>query len=139
MYDTLLEDFEDDVTRTSNGESFDKLPDNVVEADEVDGGLENESNQTDLQAKSEEDEFLLATVDNESWSDDPVRMYLTQMGEIPLLTRQQYPGPPYRLSESPWAIRSRPPLVGEHNREIFGDELGVTEDEWNALEAAGAV
>src|SRR5918993_1382885 len=31
-----------------------------------------------------------ATVDdNESWSDDPVRMYLTQMGEIPLLTRQQ--------------------------------------------------
>jgi hypothetical protein len=25
----------------------------------------------------------------ESWSDDPVRMYLTQMGEIPLLTRQQ--------------------------------------------------
>ena len=27
--------------------------------------------------------------DGESWSDDPVRMYLTQMGEIPLLTRQQ--------------------------------------------------
>ena len=26
---------------------------------------------------------------SESWSDDPVRMYLTQMGEIPLLTRQQ--------------------------------------------------
>ncbi|MBR6435657.1 MAG: RNA polymerase subunit sigma-70, partial [Thermoguttaceae bacterium] len=25
----------------------------------------------------------------ETWSDDPVRMYLTQMGEIPLLTRQQ--------------------------------------------------
>ncbi|MEM6328619.1 MAG: sigma-70 family RNA polymerase sigma factor [Planctomycetota bacterium] len=27
--------------------------------------------------------------DNESWSDDPVRMYLTQMGEIPLLTRKE--------------------------------------------------
>ncbi|MCS7239368.1 MAG: sigma-70 family RNA polymerase sigma factor [Thermoguttaceae bacterium] len=26
---------------------------------------------------------------DDSWSDDPVRMYLTQMGEIPLLTRQQ--------------------------------------------------
>ncbi len=25
----------------------------------------------------------------ETWSDDPVRMYLTQMGEIPLLTRQE--------------------------------------------------
>jgi RNA polymerase primary sigma factor len=27
--------------------------------------------------------------ENDSWSDDPVRMYLTQMGEIPLLTRQE--------------------------------------------------
>ena len=27
--------------------------------------------------------------DGESWSDDPVRMYLTQMGEIPLLTRKE--------------------------------------------------
>ena len=27
--------------------------------------------------------------ESESWSDDPVRMYLTQMGEIPLLTRRQ--------------------------------------------------
>jgi len=34
-------------------------------------------------------EDLLSSQDTESWSDDPVRMYLTQMGEIPLLTRQQ--------------------------------------------------
>ena len=27
--------------------------------------------------------------ETESWSDDPVRMYLTQMGEIPLLTRKE--------------------------------------------------
>jgi len=32
---------------------------------------------------------LLAEGEEETWSDDPVRMYLTQMGEIPLLTRQQ--------------------------------------------------
>ena len=31
----------------------------------------------------------LAANDLESWSDDPVRMYLTQMGEIPLLRRDQ--------------------------------------------------
>ncbi len=35
------------------------------------------------------EELLAAEDDGESWSDDPVRMYLTQMGEIPLLTRQQ--------------------------------------------------
>ena len=39
--------------------------------------------------KVEDDELLAAPEDGESWSDDPVRMYLTQMGEIPLLTRQQ--------------------------------------------------
>jgi RNA polymerase primary sigma factor len=32
---------------------------------------------------------LAAAEDTESWSDDPVRMYLTQMGEIPLLTRPE--------------------------------------------------
>jgi RNA polymerase primary sigma factor len=34
-------------------------------------------------------ESLLDSTDTESWSDDPVRMYLTQMGEIPLLTRKE--------------------------------------------------
>ena len=34
-------------------------------------------------------EFLEEGADAESWSDDPVRMYLTQMGEIPLLTRKE--------------------------------------------------
>jgi len=40
----------------------------------------------DLEAEAD---LLLSTDDAGSWSDDPVRMYLTQMGEIPLLTRQQ--------------------------------------------------
>ena len=67
------------------------------------------------------------------------RNWLTPVEHPELGETLEYPGTPYRLSETPWAIRSRPPLVGEHNREIFGDELGVTEDEWNALEASGAV
>ena len=35
------------------------------------------------------DGLLEGVEEDESWSDDPVRMYLTQMGEIPLLTRQE--------------------------------------------------
>jgi crotonobetainyl-CoA:carnitine CoA-transferase CaiB-like acyl-CoA transferase len=50
-----------------------------------------------------------------------------------------YPGTPYRLSETPWAISRRPPLVGEHNNDILGGELGMTPEEWQRLEAAGAV
>jgi RNA polymerase primary sigma factor len=34
-------------------------------------------------------EPVLHTQADDSWSDDPVRMYLTQMGEIPLLTRKE--------------------------------------------------
>ncbi|MCY3734464.1 MAG: CoA transferase, partial [Chloroflexi bacterium] len=29
------------------------------------------------------------------------------------------PGAPYKLSESPWAIRRRPPLLGEHTAEVL--------------------
>ncbi len=39
--------------------------------------------------EDKEDEGLLSADAGESWSDDPVRMYLTQMGEIPLLTRKE--------------------------------------------------
>ena len=67
------------------------------------------------------------------------RAWLTPVEDANIGETLEYPGPPYRLSETPWAIRSRPPLVGEHNRQIFGDELGVTADEWNTLKAAGAV
>ena len=50
-----------------------------------------------------------------------------------------YPGPPVRLSETPWAIRRRPPLAGEHNEEVYCGELGLSKGELAALEAAGAI
>jgi crotonobetainyl-CoA:carnitine CoA-transferase CaiB-like acyl-CoA transferase len=37
----------------------------------------------------------------------------------------RYPGPPYRLSETPWRITRRPPLLGEHNDEVLA-EIGMT-------------
>jgi crotonobetainyl-CoA:carnitine CoA-transferase CaiB-like acyl-CoA transferase len=50
----------------------------------------------------------------------------------------RYPGPPYRLSGTPWSIRRRPPLPGEHNVEVLG-ELGVQAAELSALQAKGVV
>ncbi len=32
-----------------------------------------------------------------------------------------YPGAPYMFSATPWRIGRRPPLVGEHNAEVFGE------------------
>jgi RNA polymerase primary sigma factor len=91
LYDALLEDFEDDVTRTSDDEeNFQKLPVDELDDGEVDDMEQDEEEGSDAESKTEdEEEFLIASEESESWSDDPVRMYLTQMGEIPLLTRQQ--------------------------------------------------
>jgi RNA polymerase primary sigma factor len=93
LYDALLEEFEDDSTRTPDEEEgFALQPLAEVEVEEVDDELEPVEAVVDSEivVKPEDEGDLLAVLDdNESWSDDPVRMYLTQMGEIPLLTRQQ--------------------------------------------------
>jgi crotonobetainyl-CoA:carnitine CoA-transferase CaiB-like acyl-CoA transferase len=49
----------------------------------------------------------------------------------------RYPGPPFRLSETPWRISRRAPLLGEHNAEVLS-ELGYTANEVEALASAGA-
>ena len=46
------------------------------------------------------------------------------------------PGAPYKLSESPWSIRRRPPLLGEHSAEVLS-EIGVGESELMRLRRAG--
>ena len=40
-----------------------------------------------------------------------------------------YPGAPAIYNGSPWQISRRAPLIGEHNTEIFCDELGLTRSE----------
>jgi crotonobetainyl-CoA:carnitine CoA-transferase CaiB-like acyl-CoA transferase len=50
----------------------------------------------------------------------------------------RYAGPPYRLSATPWEIRRRPPLPGEHTSEIL-EELGIAADEQSKLREKGVV
>ncbi|MCU0714670.1 sigma-70 family RNA polymerase sigma factor [Pirellulaceae bacterium SH501] len=88
MFDGLL-DFDDDLPRSADDldglrklsleEEGDDLGDTVVDVVVPEDQVQLES-----------DDDLLSGMDEiETWSDDPVRMYLTQMGEIPLLTRQE--------------------------------------------------
>jgi crotonobetainyl-CoA:carnitine CoA-transferase CaiB-like acyl-CoA transferase len=50
-----------------------------------------------------------------------------------------YPGAPYRLSQTPWAIRHPAPHLGEHNEEIYGGRLGVSREELLLLGQTGII
>lgn len=49
------------------------------------------------------------------------------------------PGPPFRMSATPWRIRRPAPRLGEHNAAIFCDELGVERAELVALSRSGII
>ena len=51
----------------------------------------------------------------------------------------KYPGAPYRLAETPWRIQQRAPLIGEHNREIYEKELGLTPEQIALLKEQGVI
>jgi benzylsuccinate CoA-transferase BbsE subunit len=40
-----------------------------------------------------------------------------------------YPGAPYILSETPWQLKSRAPLVGEHTLDVLSDWLDLSSEE----------
>ena len=92
LFDVLLDEFDDDTPRSTEDDldSFQKLPiedeDSTTDVLPEDDGLAAEG---EVQLESDEELLAAAEEEAETWSDDPVRMYLTQMGEIPLLTRDE--------------------------------------------------
>ena len=59
--------------------------------------------------------------------------------EHPQAGRLQYPGGPYHFSATPWSIRRPAPLLGQHNNEVYTQQLGLSADELSALRAHGVV
>jgi len=50
-----------------------------------------------------------------------------------------YPGPFVKMSRTPVTVRRRAPLIGEHNIEIYRDELGIPADELIVLKQARVI
>jgi len=67
------------------------------------------------------------------------RGYFVDVDHPELDTTIRYPGAPYRLSETPWHIRCRAPMIGEHNLAIYEGELGIPRKTLVALKAKGAI
>lgn len=64
------------------------------------------------------------------------RAFWTEIEHPALDQPVRLPGAPYQLSESPWAIRRRPPLLGEHTAEVLS-ELGIDQSGLARLRRAG--
>ena len=50
-----------------------------------------------------------------------------------------YPGAPMKMEETPWKLRRRAPLIGEHNLEIYEQELGFSREQLALLAAGGVI
>jgi formyl-CoA transferase/CoA:oxalate CoA-transferase len=57
----------------------------------------------------------------------------------PLLGPLRVLGSPVKLSDTPAAIRTPPPLLGEHTAAVLANDLGFTAGEIDAMAASGAV
>jgi formyl-CoA transferase/CoA:oxalate CoA-transferase len=55
------------------------------------------------------------------------------IGSLPLL------GIPVKLSDTPGAIHSAPPLLGQHTRAVLRDDVGLGDEMIERLVAAGVV
>ncbi len=55
--------------------------------------------------------------------------------DVPL----KFPGPPYRLSATPTEIQRPAPRIGEHNQEVWVDEVGIPAEDLITYAGEGAV
>jgi succinyl-CoA:(S)-malate CoA-transferase subunit A/succinyl-CoA:(S)-malate CoA-transferase subunit B len=59
--------------------------------------------------------------------------------EDPVIGRVRMPAPVPRLSATPARVSRPAPEVGEHNLEVYGELLGLTEDDLRRLQTEGVI
>ena len=95
LYDALLDELDDDPASRVEEASIEELVEDVAidfddaEVEDLAHVVPEIGAELELDLDVNVDGLLEGVEEDETWSDDPVRMYLTQMGEIPLLSRQE--------------------------------------------------
>lgn len=49
--------------------------------------------------------------------------------EHPVTRALSYPGAPFQFSRTPWAVHTPAPVLGQHNQEIYCDQLGYSKED----------
>jgi len=78
----------------------------------------------------------------EALVDDPQlndRGFFSEVEHPELNQSFRYPGGPSRFTATPWRITRRPPLLGEHNNEVYSGELGLAAGQLAELAATGVI
>ena len=57
----------------------------------------------------------------------------------PQVGPKQYPGIPWKMSATPGVVRWPSPTLGQHNREVYGELLGLTGLEIDQLDQTGII
>ena len=57
----------------------------------------------------------------------------------PKVGPKKYPGIPWKMSVTPGQVHWPAPSLGEHNRQIYGSLLGMTEGDISCLERDGVI
>lgn len=57
----------------------------------------------------------------------------------PMVGQLNYPGAPYRLSETPWRVDRPAPLLGQHNEDILCRRLGYSRQELVSMRETGVI
>ena len=90
-----------------------------------------------------QDGLILAPVSSakDAWENEQLRAreYWQQVEHPELGDSIPYCGPFIQLSGTPIRIRRRPPLIGEHNMEIYSQELGVPLEKLAILKHSGVI
>ncbi|MBI2831175.1 MAG: CoA transferase [Chloroflexi bacterium] len=90
----------------------------------------------------ERDVRLMPIYDSKDIYEDPQmveRNFFVDVKHPELNATIKYPGGPYRFKDTPWRIKSRAPLIGEHNPELYEKELGMSKDEIAILKKSGGI
>jgi len=57
----------------------------------------------------------------------------------PATGKVTYPGAPFNMSETRWEIKRHAPLLGQHNEEVYCQELGYSKDDLVRLRQMGVI
>jgi crotonobetainyl-CoA:carnitine CoA-transferase CaiB-like acyl-CoA transferase len=67
------------------------------------------------------------------------REFYQEVSEQGIAKNLVYPGAPYKLSEAGWQLSSAAPSVGQHNQQVYCQELGLSAKELDELTASGVL